>query len=1553
VRRFWVCLTLAVLVPATAAFAAFPYTTGTPANYRDYRIASGAGQAPSDLLGKLRWMYAATAGRDSAVLAGDERELNGIRGAHLVDPADVDQAWRTTTGRPDVTISVLDSGIKWDDDGAMVDLRFKTRISRAEAREPNHARATATVAGVNCDTYTATGRVDPWDLNGDRVFNLRDYACDDRVDADEEHGVNPDMLDPQDVLIEFTDGVDDDDNGYPDDMVGWDFLDDDNDPYDDVQYGHGTGEARDSGAEADNPVDSDNNGSFDQGTELGACPNCMQIHMRVGTSFIADVNRFAQAVIYSVDNDVLVVQEALGTLNKSRLAGDAIDYAWDRGVTVIASAADEAAQHNNWPSSYPKVILVNSVTHFDEEGVGPPSYLKFNGCTNFNAKIDLAIPSVSCSSDATGRAAGMAGLIYSAALNAHETGRLDAHPACDRADGSACRLSANEVKQLMASGILDGTPVADDVNFAQTPLGALPSSELRCPAPGCTDPFLSAPPTREGTTIPRSYPARKGHDQFYGYGRVNMNTVVDALVPPGAGTPDSRVPPEAEITSPAWYDHIDPDRATLPVEGKVWARNAPYTCRLLVAPGGYAGEEDFVEADSTVCDGTTVRSTPIEGLVGTVDIEELKGLFPPGQPPSFDGPEHGAGPQQPHNGRPNSDPYGFIVKIEATLTGADALTGQDRRKLFLHRDAELLPGWPKQLAGDSEASPVLADLDGDNRNELVVANSDGIVHVWKRDGSELEGFPVKTDPLPRQTSAGWVEGGIEPAAGAVLATPAVGDLDRDGEPEIVVADLEGKVSVFAADGRRIRTLSTNPDYAGVPVEPFVNTRRGKLNRTQLGFIGSPVLADLDRDDGGKLEIVAAAMDRHVYAWNDDGESVPGWPVLVVDRSKVSAVDPVTHRVTFKPGVGAGPQQGAIVDTPAVGDLDGTDGDGRPEVVVGTNESYEVKEGPNPEEGELEGDENDGEFNAGGTDTAEYSALGAAALSLANGRLFTIEPTGEPDDDLLGGDSPYREGWPFKVGILQAEVLPLVGEGITGSPVIGAVACTGEAQPGPKVGTIPAAGIAYLVGPDGESCYGRDPEGRDNALPSKGGNGTAAEDQPFLAAFGHPAFGSLTGGGLSFLAPAAGLKRAVDVVSPEYQGGKDQLVAWQPETRSVRPGWPAEVNDLQFLTGPSVADIDGLPGEEIVAGTSSMDLQAFSAAGTDVPGWPKLTGDWTVANPAIGSFGTLDTDEDARRVVVGSTRSGRVLAYAVDAEPCAAASWPQFHHDRANSGDARRDAVAPGTPAGAALSGGSLTFTAPGNDLLCRTVAGYEVRTSDEPIDGDDFARLGPVAATGEPVEAGEKQTLSLPEGQLKRYVAVRAVDEQGNVGRLALVGREPPGGGGGNGNGNGSGGGGDTGRPGQPGQPGAGGPPPGQSRRSTSRRQVCLPRNGRLTSRGFGRVARLGARVTVVAGRRVITRCVTGGGRLITVLRGDRIRFVVSTAPGHRANRAWPGRRLSDIRRAYPRLSKLSPGLYRPYKRSRIGIRVRRGRVTAIAVFDRRLARDPKRLAPLLRRALR
>src|SRR3954453_1538449 len=442
-----------IALPASA-LAQFPYRPqGAPDDYTKYYLPPSA-PVPNDLGGKLDWMYASTPaapgpGQPVNPLTLDKRELGGVRGAWVVDrDRNAPQAWATTTGRPDVTMAVLDSGIMWNNVGKPASqVRFKIRLNAGELPAPRADRSTATDPLVP-DCGALAPRAGKRDLNGDGVFNVLDYACDSRVDADPPKGVGAKvngvpLLDPEDVLIAFRDGRDADRNGYADDIAGWDFLDDDNDAFDDVQYGHGSGEAGDSSGEVDNAKAPGGGGN------IGTCPNCMVMPLRVGTSFVADVNSFALATLYATDNGVDVVQEALGTLNKSRLGLDAIKYAYAHGPTVIASASDEAAQHHNWPSSYPYAIVVNSVTH---TGTDPAddSYLEFNGCTNFSSRITLAIPSVSCSSDATGRGAGMAGLIYSAALNAKEQGKLDSHPTCRRPDGSACVITPNEVREARA-----------------------------------------------------------------------------------------------------------------------------------------------------------------------------------------------------------------------------------------------------------------------------------------------------------------------------------------------------------------------------------------------------------------------------------------------------------------------------------------------------------------------------------------------------------------------------------------------------------------------------------------------------------------------------------------------------------------------------------------------------------------------------------------------------------------------------------------------------------------------------------------------------------------------------------------------------------------------------------------------------------------------------------------------------------------------------------------------------------------------------------------------
>jgi hypothetical protein len=211
-----------------------------------------------------------------------------------------------------------------------------------------------------------------------------------------------------------------------------------------------------------------------------------------------------------------------------------------------------------------------------------------------------------------------------------------------------------------------------------------------------------------------------------------------------------------------------------------------------------------------------------------------------------------------------------------------------------------------------------------------------------------------------------------------------------------------------------------------------------------------------------------------------------------------------------------------------------------------------------------------------------------------------------------------------------------------------------------------------------------------------------------------------------------------------------------------------VNDLEFLTGPSVGDIDGLPGEEVVGGTASLDLYGFTSTGQNLPGFSKLTADWTVTNPILGSFGTFDLDGAARKVLIGLTRAGSLLAYGTDAGPCSPSSWPRFHHDNASSGDYRRDATLPGKPYDLAIDGNTLTFKAPGDDLMCGNVDHYEVVQSNGTVTGSNFSAQEPASGAPTPAAPGTQQSMQLP-AERRRFIAVRAVDEQGNVGPPAVT----------------------------------------------------------------------------------------------------------------------------------------------------------------------------------------
>lgn len=169
--------------------------------------------------------------------------------------------------------------------------------------------------------------------------------------------------------------------------------------------------------------------------------------------------------------------------------------------------------------------------------------------------------------------------------------------------------------------------------------------------------------------------------------------------------------------------------------------------------------------------------------------------------------------------------------------------------VFSASDLPLMPGWPVKVAMGS-FSPTrgvaLADLDGDGRQEVILATSAGQVHVWRYDGSYFPGWPVSVP------------------TGYGQYTVSVADVDRDGSLDIAV-------------GTRVFTSGSGPVYL---FDTGGNIKPGWPFAGAGGYFNeAPTLADIDGDD--TLEIIIAERVYplgYLYVLRHDGRVQPGaWP----------------------------------------------------------------------------------------------------------------------------------------------------------------------------------------------------------------------------------------------------------------------------------------------------------------------------------------------------------------------------------------------------------------------------------------------------------------------------------------------------------------------------------------------------------------------------------------------------------------------------------------------------------------------------------------------------
>jgi hypothetical protein len=277
-------------------------------------------------------------------------------------------------------------------------------------------------------------------------------------------------------------------------------------------------------------------------------------------------------------------------------------------------------------------------------------------------------------------------------------------------------------------------------------------------------------------------------------------------------------------------------------------------------------------------------------------------------------------------------------------------------------------------------------------------------------------------------------------------------------------------------------------------------------------------------------------------------------------------------------------------------------------------------------------------------------------------VYAIPATGNDDPEgATNPAGPYLAGWPVRPAVLAEELLPWI-EGVPGSPALADVDGDGTLE----VGIASVAGPAYLFRADGTSFYGNGPDALPKTLPTDKatfGAGTTTTDGPSVPSLGSSIFAPVApGGGIALVSPAAGFGRLVDAQAPAEQLPHDvHLDVWDAKNRAFLPGFPRLLDDIVFFAEPSAADVSGDDQPELLIGSGGYLLHAMDATGTEAPGWPKFTGGWMIASPAVSSrFGNGQS-------IAVTTREGELWVWRGHAKKNSVAPWPRYHHDARNSG----------------------------------------------------------------------------------------------------------------------------------------------------------------------------------------------------------------------------------------------------------------------------------------------
>lgn len=184
-----------------------------------------------------------------------------------------------------------------------------------------------------------------------------------------------------------TNGLDDDNNGFIDDYMGWDFTDRvgfpfdptggdylkwDNNPMDENAYSHGTAVSGIIGAQTNNQIG-----------VAGVAPHVKILNLRAfDPAGYGEEDDVAAAILYAVKMKAKVINMSFGDNSFSYVLRDVIRYAHSQNVVLVGSSGNSNSGNPHYPSGYSEVISVGNSTQ--EDYVASTS--------NWGSTLDLVAP---------------------------------------------------------------------------------------------------------------------------------------------------------------------------------------------------------------------------------------------------------------------------------------------------------------------------------------------------------------------------------------------------------------------------------------------------------------------------------------------------------------------------------------------------------------------------------------------------------------------------------------------------------------------------------------------------------------------------------------------------------------------------------------------------------------------------------------------------------------------------------------------------------------------------------------------------------------------------------------------------------------------------------------------------------------------------------------------------------------------------------------------------------------------------------------------------------